>query len=236
MRIVCTILVLALLAFTAFSQESTQIDCSEFPTARGCASFNKATRIDCSQFSSPACPSFKEMVSKLDAEITDVIGGKTAETAFVCFRELEDVFLLISYTRPIDRLFSVSSEPTSSTQFGFFNYRRVKNGVSEDRQSLSGRWRRTRFGSMSDVVFEGNKHTSLSAFITDTEVMFSYSFKNLNSTTTQYGLTVRRSTLRFSETYEWFDAARKPGKRSSNSAGDEPKVRLENGGHCEQFN
>ena len=192
--------------------------------------------VDCAKFNSPACTSFNEMLSKGDDEISNAI--KT-DTAFVCFREYEDAFLIISFQQPIDRLFRIST-PNISTQSGMVWYLRFKDGVSDDEQVSGGKWKKLQIGDTPSISFASEPGRESSASINDSEVTFSYTFKNLSGTKTEYSLQIRRSTMRFHEIYQWPHQVEEKGKGTKPEPATPSEAkgsdRSDNSGYCTRFN
>lgn len=178
-------------------------------------------QVDCTKVESlSACASFNEMVYAKDKDLLSSIQG--GDHTFVCFRTSEDVFIVISLSSPYDRGFAKPAPgKTASSQFGRVRYKRYKDGISEYIRFAPGTW--TRETGMPDT-FETKPKAPVSAYMNDDELGVGFSYPNAVKTITDYSLTLRRSTLRFVETYEAKDA--KPTKPDYTSSA---------GGHCTEF-
>jgi hypothetical protein len=168
MKTLCICLFGAITIF-ALAQDAKQRDCGTSETSFACAH-----TIDCSKFNSLGCASFNEMVSKNDKQITSAI---QLGTTLVCFRRFEDVFFAFSYTKPLDRLFRLSSQTGVSTQSGLAKYVRIKNGITEDERFISGTWSNMQFGNNTVMSFDTKPGSSIPTNISDTEIMFTYSLQ-----------------------------------------------------------
>jgi len=178
-------------------------------------------KVDCAKVDfSPACKSFNEMVDNKDRDLLRVIAG--IYHAFVCFRPSEDTFIVISFLPPYDAGFKKSANDKDvSEERGWFTYARYKDGLSDLTRFGRGSWMKA--GNLPES-FETPQNSRVSVFLDDTELDFGFSYPNAVKTTTEYNLGMRRSTLRFVETYYAKDA--KPNKPDYNST---------EGGHCAEF-
>jgi hypothetical protein len=184
-------------------------------------------KFDCSTLSyvSAGCASFNEMVAKMDKDILSTLNGNEA---FVCFRPDEDVFFVISFQVPDDSEYSPITLGSREAA-GVIGYDRFKDGVSEDTDIVFGKWKKLRSTAATPYFASDPKSQSYAA-INDTEVSYHASFQNLQNTKTAYDFQIRRSTLRFSETYT-FPAERDPKKPASAPTSD----RAEYTGYCTEF-
>jgi len=86
------------------------------------------------------------------------------------------------------------------TQYGWPNLDEYTNGIFSRFIHGFGSWHRTTlevfFRSSDEKINDG-----ASVIIDDTEISIEQPFKNQNGGTTQYSLTIRRSTGRFIETF-----------------------------------
>src|ERR1039458_5728551 len=151
----------------------------------------------------PGCKSYNEMVEKNDKDILAILKGSST---FVCFRQGEDTFVVLSYRQPLPTLFHQGAASHVLETFGIVLYRTYTDGVVGFMLPISGRW--TKAFTTDSPVFTSRKD-EIQASVLDAEVSFSYPFKNRSGTTTRYDITIRRSTLRFVETYDVVSAQRK---------------------------
>lgn len=142
-------------------------------------------KVDCLKMGeSPlGCDSFIEMLEKGDSAIVERVRPNHYRQTLVCFRPHEDTFLLISYT---NRAFS------PATGDGFVDYDKYENGVRTGFHTCTGKWRKDDKWSFLGVR----------CWVDDSEITLSYSFENLARSKTNYEIKIRRSTLRFTETFE----------------------------------
>jgi hypothetical protein len=127
------------------------------------------------------------MIVSNDGELLGLLRGD----AVVCFRQGEDVFFVISFLEPT----------TGSGGPDLVRYDRYQNGTTDEFKVVSGNWEQPIAGY--PVFHKRLAYTEAGANIDPSEIVFGYSFENMNSGKTEYSTHIRRSTLRFSETYEW---------------------------------
>jgi hypothetical protein len=169
---------------------------------------------DCSgDRNTQSCQSYNELIRSDDKHLREIL----STNSYVCFRPEEDVFLVIAFHQPL---------PNES--YGdMIAYERFKNGLSDDFQLAYGTWKRDANGlpALNDSKPPADKAAlvSGSALITNDQLRFDYSFKNLAANTTDYSIELRRSTLRFSE---HFESPETKGKGT---------VTLEHSGYCVSF-
>lgn len=182
-------------------------------------------KVDCSIMHAPlACPSFNEMVDKKDSALLDQL----RDFAFVCFEDTEDTFIVISFRQPSSAQSYKKDSIGLLVASGRVGYFRYKNGVSDDVAFAHGSWIKTGPDDSSQFLNYGVPHATNSedASIDDSEANFSYKFRNLSKLMTAYSIQVRRSTLRFVETYQW-EEINKDKKQIAR--------RVENTGFCAEF-
>jgi hypothetical protein len=118
-------------------------------------------------------------------------------------------------------------------------YVRYKNGLRDDVQLVVGRWKKsTKDGQEAEFVPHPNAVGTAQGIISDDEVALQYSFPNLTNTKTNYNVAIRRSTLRFLETYQWDNPPEKPKKNkdADESQNSQPTKGTEDtAGHCGVF-
>lgn len=150
-----------------------------------------ANRADCTHILSAGCSSFNEMLNHGDREILKAISGHT--DALVCFKEAEDVFIVIDFNNPFKR------SDVIRKAFGIVDFARYKNGQRETFEFWAGSWTRAKDEDSEDAKFVA---TNLTAYMNSTEIFLSYRYPNVSGTVTRYSLSIRQSTLRFLETYD----------------------------------
>ncbi len=156
---------------------------------------------DCSMLPEPSqgCQSYNQMVDKQDSDVMSTL--KTGET-YVCFRPNADYFMVVNYSDPV-LLKPLTSNPTVLRGVGVGTYSSFKEGILDSIEALGGQW--TQLKSLgTPPVFSGKgleRGSPTTLTVSDTEVDYSTSYENIGKTKTVYTLQIRRSTLRFSETY-----------------------------------
>jgi len=172
--------------------------------------------VDCKKFNNvAACRSFDELVASKDKNLLMML---QLGSSFVCFRDTEDTFILLTYSEPT--LYQTDSENGGISTQGTVRYITFKNGLQDLLLPISGQWNKL---GTNDVPIFLSRPDEIKALINDTEVSFSYPFKNLSHTSTHYEFRIRRSTLRFAEFY------------SAEGAKKESAIPTTQGGHCEEF-
>ena len=191
---------------------------------------------DCTKlpYVSAGCPSYNEMITKGDKDLFGLINGSHV---FACFKPDEDVFFIASLIEPYPGEYTSRSpaSPNNLQSTGIFSYARFKNGVQEDAKILTGLWRKTKL--LNDASFSAkDDQNSTHAAASDTEVSYDSFVRSLNNTRTVYALQIRRSTLRFSETYTTSDVPPE-NKPSKLPAPPQTKTQTESAsGYCAEFN
>ena len=159
--------------------------------------------VNCSEArSSKACGSFKQLVDARDKDILDSLSSKPT---YVCFRPNEDAFLLIHVQPPSPYIWRTADDGVGQTQDfqSSVNLTEYRDGVFYTIKDGRASWYRSSPNSeplfhseSTQGIFKGLKIT-----VYPTEISFDYPFNNQNGGTTQYSLTIRRSTGRFTETF-----------------------------------
>jgi hypothetical protein len=214
MLAVKTALVIVLLAAASLFAQDAQIaikpklklDCSKFDDSRGCRSYN-------------------EMVEKEDYDIIASINA--LYHSFVCFRPDEDVFIIFYFPSLTLDYRAVPPNKLIVVAKGHVYYARYKDGLLEYGDVAHGEWVRPNYGPTEDPppgVFHTARSTQPTALVSDNEIVYGSSFKNLEKSETNYSITIRRSTLRFVETFQ------APGHKPS-----DPFYKSTTGGHCAEF-
>jgi len=173
-----------------------------------------------------ACKSYNELVSSQDPELMALFNS---HDAYVCFRESEDVFYIMSLGTPEPNEFVKVGRNTfyQSRYDGIVVFERFKNGQEDESKMVTGQW--TKFGPNSNPHFETLSKSIPHLAVTDSEIYFYEEYKNLGGGTTKYTVQIRRSTMRASESFEWHNPSTDPKKPPTNGTDT-------NSGHCIVFN
>jgi len=192
---------------------------------------------DCTKlpYVSAGCPSYNEMIAKGDKDLLGLINGSHV---FACFRPNEDVFFVASLIEPYPGEYTARSAtaPNSLQSTGIFSYARFKDGFQEDATTLTGLWRKTALINVATFSAKDDQNTAHAA-ASDTEVSYDNSSRSSNNARAVYALHIRRSTLRFSETYATAEVATgsKAGKLPT-----QPPTNAQappgSSGYCAEFN
>ena len=139
-----------------------------------------------------SCKSFNQLVEAKDDSVLKSI----SDDSYVCFRSEADVFSITSFHQATSDKFN----------FPVVGFHLFKQGNLDDFKAAYGKWRKQTDGSFvyEEAKAPPSKETTFKghATITDDEITFRYSFEGLDSKTIDYGIQIRRSTLRFIERYE----------------------------------
>ena len=151
-----------------------------------------------------ACNSFREMLRAHDPDITEKISRDHTKT-YVCFEPEGDTFLVLSYGVPTHWT-KDTKDDTFVAKYQTLRLADYKNGVSSSFVHALLLWTATPDLGISSMAADtdslpSSKRKPITASIDDAEVSISYSFDNVEGTTTGYSLQVRRATKRFAETY-----------------------------------
>jgi hypothetical protein len=149
---------------------------------------------------SKACSSFRQLLDAHDKEILEIL---SSPTSYVCFRPKDDAFLIF-HMNPLSRYGWVKSEDrVGQIQYSSAGLTEYRDGVLYQFKDARRYWYRYSpddepmfHSETTDGMFKG-----LKVDILDTEISVDYPFKNQNGGTTEYSLSIRRSTGRFTETF-----------------------------------
>ncbi len=189
-----------------------------------------AYKYDCTQLSyaAPGCKSYNELIASNDSDIISSL--KVSGDAFVCFIPDDDEFFVATFTQPAETDYvPTTARPSRLEAPGFFSYSKFKNGVQDSDNTLFGNWVKFKNLAVPQTFSAKDEADQTHANISDSEVAYDASFQNLNNTKTTYALQIRRSTLRFNETYT-FPQVATPTKTAVKSSD-----RIEANGHCVEF-
>jgi hypothetical protein len=169
-----------------------------------------------------ACRSYNEMVLAKDDDILSILH---APEAYVCFRNSEDMFSVVSIGSPFSLTFK--KQPNGALlAAGMVPYRRLKSGQNDDYDVSFGNW--ITINQEQYPFFSSTPKQDPVVSVSESEISIEHSYKNLAGGTTDYTIQIRRSTLRATETIQWNN----PGKdaRSPPDRGD-----LDVDGNCSVF-
>jgi hypothetical protein len=174
--------------------EAPSVNCSDAPTSK-------------------ACGSFKQLLEAHDKDILDSI---SSPTSYVCFRPNEDVFLIFHVKDPTEYFWlRLDDSSKGEKQYGSPVLAEFRNGLLYRTTNGIGYWFRSS-PTEKEPIFKSrpdeNYNDGATVIIAGTEISIDHTFKNQNGGTTQYSLTIRRSTGRFIET---FASADTPGRTHS---------------------
>jgi hypothetical protein len=192
---------------------------------------------DCTKlsYSSAGCQSYNEMVAKGDKDLLGLINGSHV---FACFKPDEDVFFIVSLVEPYPSEYTARSRASANElqSTGIFSYARFKNGVQDDANTLTGLWKEVKLTRVATFSAK-DEQSATHAAANDTEISYGNSVRSPDNTYTVYALQIRRSTLRFSETYTASEAPPegKPNKPPTHPQ-PKPQTRTGSNGYCAEFN
>lgn len=189
----------SLLFFALFSMVQAQ----QKPTGKLPPPSNpKVPTVNCTDAqTSKACGSFKQLLNAHDKDVQDIL---SSPTSYVCFRPKDDAFLVFHSEAPGKEGWQNSDDggeaPIWKSTVTLIEYR---DGVFYSSKISRDYWRR--FSPTDAPIFHSEtkdgRLAGLTISIDATEIYVDYPFKNQNGGTTQYSLTIRRSTGRFVETF-----------------------------------
>lgn len=151
---------------------------------------------------SKACSAFKQL---LEAHDTDILHAVMSPTSYVCFRPIEVAFLIIHVEPPSAYGWRKDGSNVGQTQeiTSSVSLTEYRDGVFYTMKDGRGYWRR--FSPDEDPMFHSEStegmFKGLKISILGAEIFIDYPFENQAGGTTQYSLTLRRSTGRFIETF-----------------------------------
>ena len=191
---------------------------------------------NCSKLSVPSagCTSYNEMITVRDKELMNTLTHQ--EDTFVCFKPSQDMFFLLSYSTPRYESFVKAGTGSTYEALGPLFFATYKTGVLDEGHMIAGKW--VKLSRDAQVPLFQPVSVTETGTISDVEVGIEYQFTNLSHMTTRYSVYVRRSTLRYAETYTWDNpptssTKKGPGERTQK---DQPTSgRQENSGYCAKF-
>jgi hypothetical protein len=152
---------------------------------------------DAFPYSVVACHSFNELVAAKD---DDVLTMLRRPEAYLCFRNSDDIFSIVTIGSPYDVTFK--KQPNGTLQApGVVSYRRFKDGQDDEYQFSFGNWRTINRDDYPFFSSPPKEDPTIS--VSQSEISVQHSFKNVGGGTTNYVIQIRRSTLRSTETLQW---------------------------------
>ena len=156
--------------------------------------------VNCSEAqTSKACSSFKQL---LDAHDSDML-VTLSPVSYVCFRPIEDAFLVFHTDALSPYGWRPPDDGVGQIQESSANLLEYRDGIQYSAKSARRYW--YRYGPDDKPVFHSEttegRYKGLKIDIDDSELSIDFPFNNQIGGTTQYSLTIRRSTGRFIETY-----------------------------------
>lgn len=195
---------------------------------------NAGYSYDCSKLAyvSLGCTSFKEMVDKNDPDILSAL--KYSTNTYVCFIPNEDEFLIAAFGVPADSDFTPDTRRSLLVAPDIFSYYRFKNGIEDSSDMVPGKWTKFKGITMNPSFASEQEIKTSHASVSGSEVAYDHTYTNLNGTQTTYTLQIRRSTLRFNESY---DAPDKPtaAAKGASTPNTKPIHRFSDNGYCAEF-
>lgn len=160
---------------------------------------------DCSGFSSEGCSSFGQMLRAGDTGILAQVSGE--RTAYVCFQEYTDAFLIASFQTP--GAFVPKSKLIGQAE-SMFDYSKYTDGVRGGLpvagyalMTWTGIDNLPPSGLAHTAIGHGKDRATVLDTVDPTEIDIAGTYQNIGGTATTYSLQIRRSTLRYKETFEW---------------------------------
>ena len=174
--------------------------------------------------------SFNEMVIKGDKDILSYLD--TNNYVYTCFRPAEDVFIILSYHEPFDFQYKKDAEGLSAS--GFIKYVRFSEGLVEDFRVSRGTWFKIAADD-TDIAFSAKDATGKTnvVFIDQSQISFDYTYTNTQRNKVMYSYQIRRSTLRFLESFTWEEPA--IPKTAKTPAQPASQGTSSNSGYCAEF-
>jgi len=170
---------------------------------------------DCTYVSSVACKSFNEMMRVQDRDLAKLVNKENR--AYVCFRDSEDVFFVVSRSLIENVAFfkynsgkppgktkarnSVSTDSNEVTYQDVMAYSRFEDGILTTFKFWPGAWKKNADEPIDSARFESPASGGV-VYEDSSALHLSFPFKNIGGTVTRYSLSIRMSTLRFVETME----------------------------------
>ncbi|HTA22397.1 MAG TPA: hypothetical protein VK763_02605 [Terriglobales bacterium] len=213
MKVISTLLVFA--SFT-FAQEATL---PSLPREQPKTQF----KVDCLGVeATTSCHSYNELVESNDKDVIGSLGG--LYDTYVCFSTDDDTFSMVSVSPYWEPAYHKAiKSPRILEQDGQVTFSGYKNGQTDEFKVAEGKWRRA--ATLQNDIFRTDDGAEPAAFVDDYTVSFQYSYQNTQGRKLTYAISIRRSTKRFTETW---DAPAIPEKKQES-------IRIVSTGHCAEF-
>jgi hypothetical protein len=180
-------------------------------------------KVECSGVeATTSCQSYNELVESNDKDVIGSLGG--LYDTYVCFSTDEDAFSMVSVSPPWEPGYRKTiKNPRILEQDGQVTLSRYKSGQTDEFKVAEGKWRRG--VTLQSDIFHTDNGADPGAFVDDYTASFQYSYQNTQGRKLTYGISIRRSTKRFTETW---DAPAIPEKKQDS-------IRIVSTGHCAEF-
>lgn len=174
-------------------------------------------------FATAGCRSFQQMADQKD---DDVIAKITPPLhAFVCFPPNMDKFVLVSFMQPSADRFKKNAQYDVWSAFGYLTMQTFKSGVEDDVRTAYGEWTSFDKTALQNPYFQSAEKSNTSATVNQSEIDISFSFQNISGGNTSRGLFIRRSTLRYRDSF----------KANVKDNGKDSPMSDEETGYCAEF-
>ena len=172
------------------------------------------------------------MVVKHDKDILRSLAPDSH--TFICFRPGEDVFIMLAYSEPPNSFYARKA-PGVFHALAMVYYTRYQEGLVDEFKSTLGEWLKKSADDPTPVFSaEGKENKGVSAVVDGSEIGFDFSYKNTKGNNVIYSYQIRRSTLRFLESFAWEEtpATQKTAKEPAQPA---TQGTSSNSGYCAEF-
>ncbi len=115
---------------------------------------------------------------------------------------------------------------------GVVFYKSYKEGILDEIRIAIGNWYKSGPDD-SNPGFSARDKDGVNAVVNESELVFGYVYKNATNSDVRYSFQMRRSTLRFLETYVWEESSTPKTKKGPSQKPTQGKDT--NSGYCEEF-
>jgi hypothetical protein len=173
-------------------------------------------KVNCSELKIPSigCASYNDMLASGDEDLFRFVHN---HDVYACFVPAQDMFIMLALRTPPASAFHKTNYGGSEAA-GSVWLAKYKNGLEDDSQMSPGAWRKY---NESEPIFSSLPGALKSSSSSESEVSFSYDFSNVGGGKTRYVFRMRKSTLRFSETFQWTVLPKDPKKTPERGADDD---------------
>ena len=119
--------------------------------------------------------------------------------SYVCFAKDADEFTIFAFSTPISDLYRKDKPSAFESQNSTAFVQGFKNGVSKEFQVLPGKWQR--MGAIAEYFSSDMGDQKINA--SESEISYTETYENLKGSKTYHTVSIRRSTLRFAETFQF---------------------------------